>query len=186
VRQDVSTVLFLRTLLTEDYAGSFREVRGQDFPFAKTPEELGKIGTPKGVVVIRKQSGIPLIRSMRRKITNETSEQIKMHCGAQKAPLQKSSLRAQGEFVPGQSSWATSWSQVGSIPQNSTRTSIVRKKLIVITLAVFAFGFGSVLRSIARTDMIESYGTLEPTYNYAPLLRVAQFYSGARQQSSQL
>ena len=42
------------------------------------------------------------------------------------------------------------------------------KKSIVITLAVFAFGFGSALRSNAGTDMIEPYNAPAPTYNYAP------------------
>jgi hypothetical protein len=42
------------------------------------------------------------------------------------------------------------------------------KQFIVIILAVFAFGFGSTLRSNAGTDMIEPYRAPAPTYNYAP------------------
>jgi hypothetical protein len=42
------------------------------------------------------------------------------------------------------------------------------KKLIVIALVVFAFGFGSVLRSNAGTETIEPYRAPAPTYNYAP------------------
>ena len=41
------------------------------------------------------------------------------------------------------------------------------KKSFVIALAVFAFGFGSALRSNAGTDMIEPYRAPAPTYNYA-------------------
>jgi hypothetical protein len=41
------------------------------------------------------------------------------------------------------------------------------KKIIVIALAVFAFGFGSTLRSNAGTEMIEPYSA-PPAYNYAP------------------
>ena len=43
------------------------------------------------------------------------------------------------------------------------------KKIIVIALIVFAFGFGSALRSNAGTEMIEPYRAPAPTYNYAPL-----------------
>jgi hypothetical protein len=46
--------------------------------------------------------------------------------------------------------------------------SIMGKKIIVTALAVFAFGFGSALRSNAGTDMIEPYNAPAPTYNYAP------------------
>jgi hypothetical protein len=46
--------------------------------------------------------------------------------------------------------------------------SIMGKKSFVIALAVFAFGFGSALRSNAGTDMIEPYRAPAPTYNYAP------------------
>ncbi len=42
------------------------------------------------------------------------------------------------------------------------------KKLIAITLAVFAFAFGSALRANAGTEMIEPYRAPAPTYNYAP------------------
>ncbi len=42
------------------------------------------------------------------------------------------------------------------------------KKIIVIALAVFAFGFGSALRSNAGTEVIEAYRAPAPTYNYAP------------------
>jgi hypothetical protein len=41
-------------------------------------------------------------------------------------------------------------------------------KIIAITLAVFAFGFGSALRSNAGTEVIGGYGAPAPTYNYAP------------------
>lgn len=42
------------------------------------------------------------------------------------------------------------------------------KQMIVIALGVFAFGFGSALRSNAGTDMIEPYRAPAPSYNYAP------------------
>jgi hypothetical protein len=42
------------------------------------------------------------------------------------------------------------------------------KKCFVMTMAVFAFGFGTVLRSNAGTDMIEPYRAPAPSYNYAP------------------
>jgi len=42
------------------------------------------------------------------------------------------------------------------------------KKIIATVLAVFAFGFGFVLRSNAGTDMIEPYQAPAPSYNYAP------------------
>lgn len=42
------------------------------------------------------------------------------------------------------------------------------KKFVVIALAVLAFGFASVLRSNAGTEMIEPYRAPAPTYNYAP------------------
>jgi hypothetical protein len=42
------------------------------------------------------------------------------------------------------------------------------KQMIVIALAVFAFGFGTALRSNAGTDMIEPYRAPAPSYNYAP------------------
>jgi hypothetical protein len=40
-------------------------------------------------------------------------------------------------------------------------------KIIVIALAVFAFGFAFTLRSNAGTEMIEPYSA-PPAYNYAP------------------
>ncbi len=46
--------------------------------------------------------------------------------------------------------------------------SIMVKKIIVIVLAVLAFGFGSALRSRAGTEMIEPYSAPASTYNYAP------------------
>ena len=42
------------------------------------------------------------------------------------------------------------------------------KKLIVIALMVFAFAFGSAVRSNAGTEIIEPYSAPAPTYNYAP------------------
>jgi len=45
---------------------------------------------------------------------------------------------------------------------------IMRRKLIVIALAVFAFGFGSAVRSNAGTEVIEPYRAPAPSYNYAP------------------
>jgi hypothetical protein len=42
------------------------------------------------------------------------------------------------------------------------------KKIILIALMVFAFGFGSALRSNAGTEMIEPYRAPAPSYNYAP------------------
>ena len=42
------------------------------------------------------------------------------------------------------------------------------KKLIVIAMIVFAFAFGSALRSNAGTEVIEPYSAPAPTYNYAP------------------
>jgi hypothetical protein len=42
------------------------------------------------------------------------------------------------------------------------------KRLIVIALGVFAFGFGLVLRSNAGTDMVEPYRAPARNYNYAP------------------
>ena len=45
---------------------------------------------------------------------------------------------------------------------------IMGKKSWVIALAVFAFGFGSALRSNAGTDMVEPYRAPAPAYNYAP------------------
>lgn len=42
------------------------------------------------------------------------------------------------------------------------------KKFIATTLAVFAFAFGSALRSNAGTEMIEPYRAPAPNYSYAP------------------
>jgi hypothetical protein len=42
------------------------------------------------------------------------------------------------------------------------------KKSLVMALAVFAFGFGTALRSNGGTDMIEPYRAPAPSYNYAP------------------
>ena len=42
------------------------------------------------------------------------------------------------------------------------------KKLIVIALAVFAFGFAFAGRLNAGTEMIEPYHAPAPSYNYAP------------------
>jgi len=42
------------------------------------------------------------------------------------------------------------------------------KKLVVIALAMFAFGFGSVVRSNAGTEVVEPYRAPAPSYNYAP------------------
>jgi hypothetical protein len=42
------------------------------------------------------------------------------------------------------------------------------KKIIVIALAVFAFGFGSAPRSNAGTEIVEDLSAPAPTYNYAP------------------
>jgi hypothetical protein len=41
-------------------------------------------------------------------------------------------------------------------------------KLMVITLAVFAFAFGTALRSNAGTEIIEPYRAPAPSYGYAP------------------
>ena len=38
----------------------------------------------------------------------------------------------------------------------------------MLALAVFAFGFGSAVRSNAGTEVIEPYRAPAPTYNYAP------------------
>jgi len=42
------------------------------------------------------------------------------------------------------------------------------KKLVLITLAVFAFAFGTAPRSNAGTDMVEPQRAPAPSYNYAP------------------
>jgi len=46
------------------------------------------------------------------------------------------------------------------------------KKLIVIALAMFAFGFASAGRSNAGTEVIEPYRAPAPSYNYPPPLRL--------------
>src|SRR5438105_14703938 len=43
---------------------------------------------------------------------------------------------------------------------------IMMKKLIVIALAVFAFGLGSVVRSNAGTEVREPYRSAAPSHNY--------------------
>src|SRR5207245_9255840 len=45
---------------------------------------------------------------------------------------------------------------------------IMERKIIVIALAVFAFGFGSAMRSNAGTEVIEPYRAPAPRHNYAP------------------
>ena len=42
------------------------------------------------------------------------------------------------------------------------------KKCLVVALAMFAFGFGTALRSNAGTDMVEPYQAPARSYNYAP------------------
>ena len=42
------------------------------------------------------------------------------------------------------------------------------KKCFVMALAMFAFGFGTALRSNAGTDMVEPYQAPTRSYNYAP------------------
>jgi hypothetical protein len=42
------------------------------------------------------------------------------------------------------------------------------KKLIVIALAMFAFGFGNTPRSNAGTEIVEPYNAPAPNYSYAP------------------
>ena len=55
---------------------------------------------------------------------------------------------------------------VGLNRRNNRRNySIMGKKCFVIALAVFAFGFGTALRSNAGTDMIEPYRAPAPSYN---------------------
>ena len=44
----------------------------------------------------------------------------------------------------------------------------MRRKLIVILLAMFAFLLGFAARSNAGTDMVEPYRAPAQTYNYAP------------------
>ena len=42
------------------------------------------------------------------------------------------------------------------------------KKIIVIALAMSAFGLGAALRSSAGTEVVEPYRAPAPRYNYAP------------------
>ena len=54
-------------------------------------------------------------------------------------------------------------------PNNKEGYPIMGKKLMVIALAVFAFGVASAVRSNAGSEMIEPYSAPASTYNYAPL-----------------
>jgi hypothetical protein len=83
-------------------------------------------------------------------------------CNTQRAP-QKNLFRAQAHFLG-------NFAMIVALnPQNSRREHfIMGKKLIVITLAVFAFAFGCVLRSNAGTEMIEPYRAPARTYSYVP------------------
>jgi len=57
----------------------------------------------------------------------------------------------------------------GLNPRNNRRnSSIMGKKCFVMALALFAFGFGTAVRSNAGTDMVEPYRAPAPRYNYAP------------------
>ena len=51
---------------------------------------------------------------------------------------------------------------------NRRNSSIMGKKCFVMALALFAFGFGTAVRSNAGTDMVEPYRAPAPRYNYAP------------------
>jgi len=54
-------------------------------------------------------------------------------------------------------------------PRNSRREQLIMGKILIVTaLAVFAFAFGSALRSNAGTEMVEPYRAPAPRYNYAP------------------
>jgi hypothetical protein len=55
----------------------------------------------------------------------------------------------------------------GSIGQTTGEIRIMRKKIIVIALAAFAFALGSAPRSNAGTEIVEPYSA-PPAYNYAP------------------
>jgi hypothetical protein len=58
---------------------------------------------------------------------------------------------------------------VGLNSRNNRRnSSIMGKKCFVMALALFAFGFGTAVRSNAGTDMVEPYRAPAPRYNYAP------------------
>ena len=64
---------------------------------------------------------------------------------------------------------ATSRQSLGLIAQDNRRNySIMGKKCFIMALAMFAFGFGTALRSNAGTDMVEPYQAPAPNYNYAP------------------
>jgi hypothetical protein len=64
---------------------------------------------------------------------------------------------------------ATSRQSLGLIAQDNRRNySIMGKKCFVMALAMFAFGFGTALRSNAGTDMVEPYQAPARGYNYAP------------------
>jgi len=63
---------------------------------------------------------------------------------------------------------ATSRQSLGLIARDNGRNySIMGKKCFVMALAVFAFGFGTALRSNAGTDMVEPYQAPARGYNYA-------------------
>ena len=51
------------------------------------------------------------------------------------------------------------------------------KKIIVIALAVFVFGFVSALRSNAGTEVVEPYRAPASTYDYAPPPPRSVFYA---------
>ena len=57
---------------------------------------------------------------------------------------------------------------VGFNPPNNRRDIDHVEKRIVIALALFVFGFASVLRSNAGTEIVEPYSAPAPTYNYTP------------------
>ena len=65
-------------------------------------------------------------------------------------------------------SLATSHWSPGSIRQTTQGISNMGKKLVVITLAVFAFLFGSTPRLNAGTETVEPYRAPARTYNYGP------------------
>src|SRR5262249_12127781 len=65
-------------------------------------------------------------------------------------------------------SLATSHGSPGSMRQTAQGISTMEKKHILITLAVFAFAFGTAPRSKAGTDTIEPYRAPAPTYKYEP------------------
>ena len=64
---------------------------------------------------------------------------------------------------------ATSRQSLGLIAQDNRRNySIMGKKCFVVASAMFAFGFGTALRSNAGADIVEPYQAPAPSYNYAP------------------